>query len=47
LVAPSSSWTLANFVSSPLPAGATAISFGLAISGVGNLTTDDYALASN
>jgi len=47
LVAPSSSWTLANFVTAPLPAGATAISFGLAISGVGNLTTDDYALAVN
>jgi peptidoglycan/xylan/chitin deacetylase (PgdA/CDA1 family) len=47
LVAPSSSWTLASFTSAPLPAGATAISFGLAISGAGSLTTDDYALAVN
>jgi peptidoglycan/xylan/chitin deacetylase (PgdA/CDA1 family) len=47
LLAPSSSWNLANFTSAPLPAGATAVSFGLAISGAGNLTTDDYALAMN
>jgi hypothetical protein len=47
LFAPSSSWNLANFTSAPLPAGATAISFGLTISGPGSLTTDDYALAQN
>jgi peptidoglycan/xylan/chitin deacetylase (PgdA/CDA1 family) len=47
LVSPSSSWNLANFTSAPLPAGATAVSFGLAIQGNGNLTTDDYALAMN
>jgi hypothetical protein len=47
LLAPSSTWTLASFTSAPLPAGATAISFGLAISGPGTLTTDDYALAMN
>jgi peptidoglycan/xylan/chitin deacetylase (PgdA/CDA1 family) len=47
LVAPSSSWTLANFVTAPLPTGATAVSFGLAIAGVGTLTTDDYAMAMN
>jgi peptidoglycan/xylan/chitin deacetylase (PgdA/CDA1 family) len=47
LVAPTSSWNLASFTSAPLPAGATAISFGLAISGAGSLTTDDYALAMN
>jgi peptidoglycan/xylan/chitin deacetylase (PgdA/CDA1 family) len=47
LLAPSSAWTLASFTSAPLPAGATAISFGLAISGPGTLTTDDYALAMN
>ena len=45
LLAPSSSWNLASFTSGPLPAGATAISFGLAIKGRGSLTTDDYALA--
>jgi peptidoglycan/xylan/chitin deacetylase (PgdA/CDA1 family) len=47
LVSPSSSWNLANFTSAPLPAGATAVSFGLAIQGNGTLTTDDYALAMN
>jgi peptidoglycan/xylan/chitin deacetylase (PgdA/CDA1 family) len=47
LFAPTSSWNLANFTSAPLPAGATAISFGLTISGPGTLTTDDYALAMN
>lgn len=45
LVAPTSSWTLANFVTATLPAGATALSFGLAIAGNGTLITDDYALA--
>jgi peptidoglycan/xylan/chitin deacetylase (PgdA/CDA1 family) len=45
--APTSSWNLANFTSAPLPAGATAISFGLAISGPGSLTTDDYTLVMN
>jgi peptidoglycan/xylan/chitin deacetylase (PgdA/CDA1 family) len=47
LVAPTSAWTLAYFVTAPLPAGATAVSFGLAIAGVGNLTTDDYAMLMN
>ena len=47
LVAPTTAWNLAYFTSAPLPAGATAISFGLAITGVGTLTTDDYALAMN
>lgn len=47
LVASTSAWNLAYFTSAPLPAGATAVSFGLAISGVGSLTTDDYALAMN
>jgi hypothetical protein len=47
LFAPTSSWNLANFTSAPLPAGATAISFGLTITGPGSLTTDDYALAAN
>ncbi|WIM94989.1 polysaccharide deacetylase family protein [Actinoplanes oblitus] len=42
--APSSVWNLANYVTPPLPAGATAISFGLAINGKGTLITDDYTL---
>jgi peptidoglycan/xylan/chitin deacetylase (PgdA/CDA1 family) len=47
LVAPTSDWTLAYFRTAALPAGATAVSYGLAISGVGSLTTDDYAMAMN
>jgi peptidoglycan/xylan/chitin deacetylase (PgdA/CDA1 family) len=47
LLAPTSAWNLASFTSAPLPAGATAISFGLAIQGPGTVTTDDYALAVN
>jgi peptidoglycan/xylan/chitin deacetylase (PgdA/CDA1 family) len=47
LLAPTSAWNLASFTSAPLPAGATAISFGLAIQGSGTVTTDDYALAVN
>lgn len=47
LLAPTSAWNLASFSSAPLPAGATAISFGLAIAGPGTITTDDYALAMN
>jgi peptidoglycan/xylan/chitin deacetylase (PgdA/CDA1 family) len=47
LLAPTSAWTLASFTSAPLPPGATAVSFGLAISGAGTVTTDDYALAAN
>jgi len=45
LLAPTSAWNLASFSSAPLPAGATGISFGLAIAGPGTITTDDYALA--
>lgn len=44
-VEPASRWKLANFVTAPLPEGATAISFGLAISGTGTLLTDDYSMA--
>lgn len=47
LYAPSSSYNLAYFTSATLPQGATAVSFGLAITGVGSLTTDDYAMAVN
>jgi peptidoglycan/xylan/chitin deacetylase (PgdA/CDA1 family) len=41
---PTSSWNLAYFKSAPLPAGATAISWGLALQGNGSLTTDDYTM---
>jgi len=43
----SASWNLASFTTAPLPAGATAISFGLALAGNGTLTTDDYAMVQN
>jgi peptidoglycan/xylan/chitin deacetylase (PgdA/CDA1 family) len=42
---PSSTWNLASMQSPPLPAGATAVSYGMAIQGVGTLVTDDYAMA--
>lgn len=40
-----STWKLANFVTEPLPKDATAISFGLEISGKGTIVTDDYSMA--
>lgn len=45
-VEPSAGWKLTNFVTAPLPAGATGISFGLDMSGPGSLITDDYSLAA-
>ena len=39
---PSATWAQATFTTLPVPSGATAISFGLALAGVGTLTTDDY-----
>jgi peptidoglycan/xylan/chitin deacetylase (PgdA/CDA1 family) len=42
----SSTWKLANYVTASLPAGATAISFGLALMGKGTLITDDYSMAA-
>lgn len=44
LLASSSSWTLASYTTPPLPAGATGVSFGLAIQGNGSLTVDDAAM---
>ncbi|MCC3264826.1 polysaccharide deacetylase family protein [Arthrobacter gengyunqii] len=40
----SSSWTQGSWTSPPLPAGATAVSFGLNLFSNGVLTTDDYSL---
>jgi peptidoglycan/xylan/chitin deacetylase (PgdA/CDA1 family) len=45
-VRPSSTWNLTSFITAPLPKGATAISFGLEISGAGTLVTDDYSMAA-
>jgi peptidoglycan/xylan/chitin deacetylase (PgdA/CDA1 family) len=44
-LAPSSSMQQASLTTSPLPAGATAVSFGLALVGTGQLSTDDYGMA--
>jgi peptidoglycan/xylan/chitin deacetylase (PgdA/CDA1 family) len=40
-------WNAAYFVTAPLPSNATAVSYGLAITGVGSVTTDDYFIAPN
>jgi peptidoglycan/xylan/chitin deacetylase (PgdA/CDA1 family) len=45
-VDPASTWKLTSFVTAPLPAGADAVSFGLALMGKGTLITDDYSLAA-
>ncbi|WP_231391715.1 polysaccharide deacetylase family protein [Arthrobacter sp. 35W] len=43
-LAASPTYTQASFTTTALPAGATAISFGLSLFNVGTLTTDDYAM---
>ncbi len=43
-MASAADWAQASFTTPALPAGATHISFGLALSAVGTLVTDDYAL---
>jgi peptidoglycan/xylan/chitin deacetylase (PgdA/CDA1 family) len=40
----SSGWTQANWATPAIPAGATAVSFGLTIAANGTLTTDNYSL---
>jgi len=40
-------WNLAQYNSPPLPAGATAVSFGLSVSGNGSVTSDDYQMVAN
>jgi peptidoglycan/xylan/chitin deacetylase (PgdA/CDA1 family) len=42
-VPPSRDWAVAHLLTPPLPAGATAVSFGLGIAGVGRLVVDDFA----
>ena len=44
VVAPSRTWTLAQFDTPPLPGGARAISFGVAIKGAGALAVDDFVM---
>ena len=43
--AASSSWAQAVWATPAVPAGATALSFGMDIAAVGTLTTDDYSLS--
>jgi hypothetical protein len=40
-------WNLAWYTSPPLPAGATAVSFGMSLGGNGTITTDDYQMVAN
>ena len=42
-IAPASSWTAASWTTPPAPAGAVAISFGVALTSVGSLSTGDYS----
>jgi len=42
--AAASTWTQASWTTPAVPAGATAVSFGLNLAAVGTLTTDDYSL---
>jgi len=44
VVPASSSYQQISAVTPPVPSGATHLSFGLALPGLGTLTTDDYAL---
>ena len=43
-VAASSTWVQTSLTTAVLPAGATAVSFGLALVGAGQLSTDDYGM---
>jgi len=45
--AASSSWTGASWTTPAVPAGATALSFGLDLNAVGSLTTGDYTMLNN
>lgn len=41
-----SSWAQASWTTPAVPAGATAVSFGINIAAVGSLTTDDYSMTA-
>jgi Polysaccharide deacetylase/Bacterial Ig domain len=45
--AASSNWAQATWTTPAVPAGATAVSFGLNLAAVGTLTTDDYTMTAN
>jgi len=42
--AAATNWTKVSYTTPPIPAGATALSFGFYLNAVGTLTTDDYAM---
>jgi len=46
-MAASSSWAQASWTTPAVPAGATAVSFGLNLAAAGSLTTDDYSMTAN
>jgi peptidoglycan/xylan/chitin deacetylase (PgdA/CDA1 family) len=46
-LAAASAWTHATWNAPAVPAGATALSFGLNLAAVGSLTTDDYTMSGN
>jgi hypothetical protein len=46
-MAASSSWAQAAWTTPAVPAGATAVSFGLNLAAAGSLTTDDYSMTAN
>jgi peptidoglycan/xylan/chitin deacetylase (PgdA/CDA1 family) len=41
-----SSWRTASWTTAPVPRGATAVSFGLALTQVGSLTVDDFSMSA-
>jgi hypothetical protein len=43
----SSGWAQATWTTPALPAGATALSFGVNLAAAGSLTTDDYTMTAN
>ena len=45
--AASAGWAQAGWATPAVPAGATALSFGLSLAAVGSLTTDDYTMTAN
>jgi len=45
--AASSGWAHATWTTPAVPAGATAVSFGINLAAAGSLTTDDYTMTSN
>jgi hypothetical protein len=45
--AASGGWAHATWTTPAVPAGATAVSFGINLAAVGSLTTDDYTMTSN